>query len=203
MKSAVAFLKSFRLLLALAMALFLQSEIAEARVARYCLVSYETRQGWSEEKLHDVTFQTGRELNAATKSSRFDMFDKYALVWFAQDQVAIIRLSGFVIAGSEFSADNFRNMFLITDSVEGEQVNGNGERKWRLRAKQSFKFIDPRAERDEPNEQSPSVASPHPVPTPHVPPTHGPPPQPRRPIYVIPGCYAGDKPPPKDLKCKR
>ena len=191
-------MKTFCVLLALSVVLALSTRMAEARIVRYCQVSYETREGWSIEYLHEVTFQSGTELNTATKSLQFSSFENYALVWYAPDQVAIIKLGAFLVTGREFLPRHFRQMFLISESVEGEQVNVRGERNWRIKGKEFFKFIDPRTARDEPDAQ-PVVAAPVPSPTPEIPPTGR---APRRPLYVVPECYAGDKPPPKTLRCE-
>jgi hypothetical protein len=120
----------------------------EARVSRYVKVSYEARYGWSDPHLMEVTFLKGRELNAAMRTYEFDSFSTYALLWFAQDQVAIVKIDRMVFgAGSEFDGDDFERLFQIFSDAEAVQVNGNGDRRWKLTAKEGFKFIDPRASR--------------------------------------------------------
>jgi hypothetical protein len=121
------------------------SESAEAKVERYCRVSYETQVGWSDEHLDEVTFVTGYELNQATKKFSFDGYAKYALVWFAKDEVAINEIDTFAITGLEVTPDGFKNMFLVGRAVKGDQVNSDGDRHWRIHAKELIQFIDPRA----------------------------------------------------------
>lgn len=121
---------------------------AAARVSRLCKVSYETRAGWSEEVTTEVTFMTGQELNRATRSWDFEHYANYALIWFARDQVAIMKIDKFAIGvGSEFDNEDFRSLFQFASDVDADQVNGNRETRWRINAKNYIQFIDPRANR--------------------------------------------------------
>jgi hypothetical protein len=121
---------------------------AVARVSRLCKVSYETRLGWSQEVNTEVTFMTGRELNRATKSWNFENYANYALIWFANDQVAIMKIDKlFFGIGPEFDNEDFRGLFQFVSDVEADQVNGDRDTRWRIKAKSSVRFIDPRADR--------------------------------------------------------
>lgn len=120
---------------------------ASARVTRFCEVAYETRLGWSDDVKTEVTFMTGRELNRATRTYDFEFYSNYALIWFAQGQVAIMRLDNITFGvGSEFDNEDFQRMFRLFGSSEAQQVNGDRPMKWRITAKKFLRFIDPRAE---------------------------------------------------------
>lgn len=94
----------------------------------------------------EVEFVTGYELNNMTKSFNYTMYNKYALVWFAQGEVAIVKLNTYVISNNEFDHDAFRNMFLLSDHVDGSQINSKNseDQEWRISAKEYLAWIDPR-----------------------------------------------------------
>lgn len=117
------------------------------RLTRLCKASYETRDGWSPEVLVEVQFVTGNQLNQAAKTFSYGQFSNYALIWFDVGQVAILECQEPLFGvGNEFRNDEFRNLFLIADTADFEQVNSDHARKWRIKGKEFFRFIDPRAD---------------------------------------------------------
>lgn len=116
-----------------------------SEVHRFCLISYQTEEGWSDEYKMEVTFVTGQELNRKTNSFDFDYFGEYVLIWFSQDQVAIVKIDEFLITGPEFTAKDFRSAFLINQVLQGTQANSSSDRQWRIRGKQFVTWVDPRA----------------------------------------------------------
>ena len=118
-----------------------------ARLSRYCLVSYEREGGWSEANMMLVEFVSGQGLNKATMTFDYDILGTYAELWFAQGQVAIVKLEGTVfVTGESFTNEDFKRLFLVAQEVQGRQVNGDVGRRWKLRAKdQFFRWIDNRA----------------------------------------------------------
>jgi hypothetical protein len=118
-----------------------------ARVDRICKVAYQTEAGWSDEYKVEVTFVTGRELNKATKSFEYSTFSPYALIWFDQDEVAILEIDSLILGlGSEFDADDFRKLFRLFGSCDAKQVNDRANRVWRITGKTFGRYIDPRAD---------------------------------------------------------
>jgi hypothetical protein len=116
-----------------------------AEVRRLCKVSYETEDGWSDEHTVEVTFTTGRELNKATKSFNYSGYSNYCLIWFAQDEVAILEIDAIVYGvGSEFESDDFQKLFRFSTEIDCKQINGSSEKRWRIKAKEYLRFIDPR-----------------------------------------------------------
>jgi hypothetical protein len=104
----------------------------EAGVQRRVDVSY-TRSDGSESRTveTEVTFVTGRELNRKTRTFDYDMFSNCALIWFDEDEVAIIKLDTWVFGvGEEFDAEDFRSAFRFAAEVDGEQVNSHSKREW-------------------------------------------------------------------------
>jgi hypothetical protein len=100
-----------------------------------CYVSYETEDGWSDDYKILVTFVTGLELNQAIRSVDYDSLRKYALLWFAQDKVAIVELDENVISGVQFSSQDFRRAFLLVNEEQVvKQVNGTTPRTWKIRS---------------------------------------------------------------------
>jgi hypothetical protein len=86
------------------------------------------------------------EPNQATRTYDFELYSNYALIWFAQGQVAIMKLDNFALVGQEFDGEDFHKMFWLSESSDAEQVNGERTTKWRITAKKFLRFIDPRAE---------------------------------------------------------
>lgn len=120
---------------------------AVAAVRRLVEVSYEREYDRSEGVVREVTFVTGRELNKKTKSYAFSTFSNYALIWFDQDNVAIVELQATLFGvGEEFDGEDFRKAFRFLAEIDGTQSNSRSQRRWYFTAKRFLKWIDPRAE---------------------------------------------------------
>ena len=122
---------------------------ANAIVKRIVNVSYEKDYGYSEEVPVEVTFLTGKELNRATDSYKYSDYDNYGLIWFAKDEVAILKLNSYSVNYGSNGLDNeaFKRIFQFSSYETATQINSNSGRKWRLKAKDYLKWIDPRVER--------------------------------------------------------
>ena len=55
-------------------------------------ISYETESGFSDYYYRDIELITGIELNRATRSRDYSSSSDYAVIWFSDDQVAIVEL---------------------------------------------------------------------------------------------------------------
>src|SRR5438067_1333106 len=54
---------------------------------------YQRNDGsYSQFFFREIELRTGVELNSATSSRNYEMLSDYAVIWFAQDQVAIVKL---------------------------------------------------------------------------------------------------------------
>ncbi len=116
-----------------------------AEIRRICKVKYETEYGWSKEYKVEVTFMTGRELNSATSTFKYNSFSKYCLIWFDKDEVAILEIKAFLSSvGDEFDREAFQNAFSINSEIPCTQINNEANTKWKVIAKEYFNFIDPR-----------------------------------------------------------
>ena len=123
------------------------SQFADASVRRIVKVSYETQYGYSDEYKMEVTFLTGQELNKATKTYDYDMFDNYILIWFKEDKVAILKIDDIIIrVNQKFDSDDFKRAFQIISEKYATQVNSQYKRKWKIEAKDIIRWIDPRVE---------------------------------------------------------
>ena len=122
-------------------------QFADASVRRIVKVSYETQYGYSDEYKMEVTFLTGQELNKATKTYDFDIFDNYALIWFDEGKVAILKIDDLIIGvGQDFDTDDFKRAFQIISEKSATQVNSQYKRKWKIEAKDIIRWIDPRVQ---------------------------------------------------------
>ncbi|MDC7228386.1 MAG: hypothetical protein PQJ61_16605 [Spirochaetales bacterium] len=120
--------------IAIIVLLVCSTQILEASVQRLVKVSYQTRTGYSDEYAMEVTFLTGQELNKATNSFNYGMFDSYALIRFNANEVAILKFDSTIIGvGSEFDAADFKNAFQIIRERTATQINSQPKRKWKIR----------------------------------------------------------------------
>lgn len=79
---------------------------AQARIEIPAKVRYATSRGPSEWHSMQVQFVTGGELNRATRSIDYDALGHYALIWFGEGQVAIIKIQETLFGCSrEFSVE--------------------------------------------------------------------------------------------------
>jgi len=115
-----------------------------AAVRRFCKVSYQREYDWSDEYKMEVTFMTGYELNKVTRTFDYTSYSKYALIWFDKNEVAILEIDDLIIAGLEFTAENFIYAFSVFSEKSATQVNSPSPRKWKIEAKEYFRWIDPR-----------------------------------------------------------
>jgi hypothetical protein len=121
----------------------------DAAVRRIVKVSYEQEFGWSREVKVEVTFASGSELNAKAHQLRLRPFELYALIWFKDDQVAIVKLDNkpLLMGLDGFTAENFKDLYFIKSEAKGTQVNDDGDgQRWNFKAKDIITWIDPRVE---------------------------------------------------------
>jgi len=127
----------------LAILLFTSSSFGE--IHRLCKVSYQTESGMSNGYTMEVTFISGFELNQATNSFSYEPYSNYCLLWFAQGEVAILKIGSFVLRnGNEFGHQDFRNLFLLRNDIDCEQVNSKEPRIWTVTAREFINWIDAR-----------------------------------------------------------
>lgn len=79
---------------------------ASAEVRVPAKVRYETQAGSSDWHKTQVTFLKGAELNKATRTFDYNAFSAYVVIFFDQDQAAVIELDSPVFGcGNEFTAN--------------------------------------------------------------------------------------------------
>ncbi|WP_126421188.1 hypothetical protein [Asticcacaulis excentricus] len=99
---------------------------AGAEVTTAAKVRYDVSYGQSDWYDMRVTFLLGSELNRATKSFNYSAWDKYALLFFGEGEVAIIKLENiFVSCNQEFSVSCLPSFGNLT----GEDQSG---KKWEI-----------------------------------------------------------------------
>lgn len=119
-------------------------------VTRLCKVKYKTEEGWSKEKIYEVEFCTGTELNTRTHSLKYSQNQTYCLIWFAPDQVALLKTSGVGwIHSDKFSHQDFKNLFQFRREIDCTQETDDNGRDWVIIGKGVMEFIDPRGNEDE------------------------------------------------------
>jgi hypothetical protein len=99
---------------------------AEAKYTQTCSVRYMTQDGWSNKYSVDVTFVSGSELNKATSSFKYSSFSVYAVIFWREDQVSVIKLSTFLHCGIEVDKD------CITTTIGDLRGKDQDNDKWRI-----------------------------------------------------------------------
>jgi len=117
------------------------SSAANARLTVLCGVAT----GNMAPYIRSVDFVTEQEYETARGALIPSGFGAYALIWFSQDQVAILKIyNTFLMASDRFGLNELESLFMFNGSVLAEQVNGNYSRLWEITCKESFQWIDPR-----------------------------------------------------------
>lgn len=96
------------LLIVLFFGLFFSTQ-AEASCRREATVKYQTRSGWSKSYAVKVNFMSGNELNQATNSLDYSSFSVYAIIFWGENQVSVIKLKGPLLCGSEVTCSCIDN----------------------------------------------------------------------------------------------
>jgi hypothetical protein len=92
-------------------------------------VSVKSRAGWGDwVERKSIQFSTGFELNDRTKSFDYEAFSNYAVVWFDERQVAIIKLNELLITGMRFEKSAL-SLYQRFGELTGEDKQG---RQWKF-----------------------------------------------------------------------
>lgn len=98
------------------------------------MVAYETRAGMSKWYQLNVSFASGQELNKATGTFNYDFISNYALIFFDQDNVAILKINSPLSMGArEFTERQWKAIFGAFLDVQAIQVNGDRATRWILK----------------------------------------------------------------------
>jgi hypothetical protein len=79
--------------------------------------------GWSDYYNVDVTIITGWELNQATESYNYGIYNTYAVIFWGQGKATVIKLSGYLSCGNYATP----NCIAYNYNLEGIDQNGT---KW-------------------------------------------------------------------------
>jgi hypothetical protein len=71
--------------------------VLQAEVRRLCAVASLTDQRWTRPVIREITFVNGMELTRPVRKLARNQFGNFALLWFAQDQVAIVEPRGLAL----------------------------------------------------------------------------------------------------------
>lgn len=89
-------------------------------------ISYETENGFSDYNYRDIELITGFELNRATRSRDYSTSSDYAVIWFSDNQVAIVELENVRFSSSTNNRIN-SNSFSATLSIQGRNHTGTDQ----------------------------------------------------------------------------
>lgn len=120
----------------LALAAIMLATTALARVDVQCRVDGLER---------SVQFVTGSELNSATRSFSYNSFSVYALLWYSQDQVAILEHQGIAVGiHGDFDDDDLERLYRVFGRATFEQANGDRDTTYSIECKSFGRWIDSR-----------------------------------------------------------
>ncbi len=92
-----------------------------------------------------VQFLTGQELNRTASTFQFSYYEVYALLWYSQNQVAILEHTGFAMGISgTFDSDDLERLYRVGTSQGFKQVNGTSSRQMSIECKSFGRWVDPR-----------------------------------------------------------
>ncbi len=104
--------------------LFLLTKNTWAEFTERLNVKYERKYyGWSDYYNVDVTIITGSELNQATQSFNYGIYNTYAVIFWGQGKATVIKLSGYLMCG------NYAHPNCIAYNYNLEGIDQNGT-KW-------------------------------------------------------------------------
>lgn len=117
--------RNFVFLFVMCMFLCINQE-STAKCRRNAKVKYETQEGWSKLYSVEVQFLTGYELNDATGTFNYTVYSIYAVIFWDKNQASVIKLSTYLVCGSEVDCDCINSSFV---DLEGYDQDGN---KWKI-----------------------------------------------------------------------
>lgn len=92
-------------------------------------VALKSRAGWSQwVERKSIQFMTGHELNDRTRTFEYEPFSNYAVLWFDERQVAIVKINELLITGMRFEK-NALATYLRFSELTGEDKQG---RQWKF-----------------------------------------------------------------------
>jgi hypothetical protein len=101
-------------------------QTTEAKCRRTATIKSQQQNGWSKLYTVDVNFMTGNELNKATNSYSYEGWASYAVIFWTNEQVTIIKLVYFPACGLEVTCEC---MQYISLDLQGTDQEG---RKWNI-----------------------------------------------------------------------
>lgn len=121
------------------------SGAALASVTVTCEVEQKVGFSFGSTVTRQVQFATGSELNTATRSFEFGSFDNYALLWFSQSEVAILKHTGVAIGiTGDSGVDDLDHLFGFSGQAQFKQVNGGSDTEYRITCKRFGRWVDDR-----------------------------------------------------------
>ncbi|HNW83576.1 MAG TPA: hypothetical protein PKG52_11875 [bacterium] len=97
-----------------------------AKYTHTCSVKYKTESRWSKYYNLDVVFLTGFEIFQATLKSGYDSSTVYAMIFFSQEKVAVVKIDSVLLCGTEVDKSCIEDSLL---NLEGKDKSG---REWEI-----------------------------------------------------------------------
>ncbi len=143
-------------------ALFFSMSV-HAKLVRYCQVSYKTSQGWSQTKVLEILFLTGKELIAKTKEDSYKTDAIYCVILNGKNNENgddVVELKDPLLAvGDSFDEEDFLNAYRFKTQLEGVQALENQTISWKIIGKEDDQFIHAIEEKNNRKKYTNKIAS--------------------------------------------
>lgn len=100
--------------------------VSSAKCVRVADVKYQQQYGWSKLYRVEVSFMAGTELNSATGSFNYSSYSNYAIIFWAEGQATVIKLSSIMMCGYEVTCSCINNTIM---DLQGYDQDGD---KWNI-----------------------------------------------------------------------
>lgn len=95
----------------LAFFMLLISLSLSAKCRKDISVKYTTQYSWSKYYQVEGFFESGYELNNATRTYNYDMYATYCVIFWEEGEVSIIKLSNMMICGTDVTCSCVENTY--------------------------------------------------------------------------------------------
>jgi hypothetical protein len=118
--------KSIRGIIVIFLITIISNGIASAKCVRVADVKYQQQYGWSKMYRVEVSFMSGMELNSATSTYNYSSYSNYAIIFWAEGQATVIKLSSIIMCGYTVTCSCIDNLIM---DLQGYDQDGD---KWNI-----------------------------------------------------------------------
>jgi hypothetical protein len=134
-----------------------------AKLVRYCQVSYKNSNQWSRTKVIEILFLTGKELITKTGDENYNQSSVYCVVLNEKNNENgddVVELDDPLLAvGDTFDEEDFVNAYRFKPQLDGTQTVDNQRISWKITGKEDDQFVHAIEEKNNRKKHLDGVAS--------------------------------------------